>query len=64
MIVWARMKKIQEMVADVSETWLDRFAAAEENKNNVRKMGTYQNAPLLFRSSAVLAAVEAGKTYL
>lgn len=60
MIAWGREKDIQREVANVPNGWLDAFAVA--HKADTRKLGTSQNSTLLFRSEAVLAAVEGGET--
>ena len=59
MIVWGRIDDIQEQVAHVPENWLRTFMV--RHPADVRKFGTSRNSTLLFRSAAVLAAVEAGE---
>ena len=59
MKVWASMKSIRAEVADVPENWLLRFASSRPG--DIRKMGDSTNSTLLFRSSAVLDAIEAGE---
>lgn len=59
MIAWESAKQIQEQVAGVPDNWLHRFAAARPN--DIRKLGEHSNSTLLFRSSAVLEAVESGE---
>lgn len=58
MIVWARKDDVQTMVANVPDKWLLHFAAA--NPQHVRKFGDSRNSTLLYRSAAVLDAVEQG----
>ena len=60
MIVWGRADDIQREVAHVPEHWLSAFMV--RHPGDVRKFGTSRNSTLLFRSDAVLAAVEAGET--
>ena len=60
MIAWGRMQDIQREVANVPENWLRTFQV--RHPADVRKFGTSRNSTLLFRSEAVLAAVEAGET--
>ena len=60
MIAWGRMDDIQRDVAHVPENWLRTFSV--RHPDDVRKFGTSRNSTLLFRSSAILAAVEAGET--
>lgn len=60
MIAWGRMEDIQRDVAHVPENWLRTFMV--RHPGDVRKFGTSRNSTLLFRSEAVLAAVEAGET--
>ena len=59
MKVWASMKSIRAEVADVPENWLLRFAT--KRPGDIRKMGDSVNSTLLFRSAAVLDAIEAGE---
>lgn len=61
MIAWGRMPDIQREVAHVPQKWLAGFAIA--HPGDVRKLGSWDNAAVLFRSTAVLAAVEAGEYY-
>lgn len=61
MIAWGRMRDIQEQVANVPDKWLVAFAAV--HGSDVRKFGPSRNSTLLYRSAAVLAAVEAGEIY-
>ncbi len=60
MIAWGREKDIQREVANVPNGWLDAFAVA--HKADTRKFGASSNSTLLFRTDAVLAAIEAGET--
>lgn len=60
MIAWGRMEDIQRDVANVPENWLRAFMV--RHPADIRKFGDSRNSTLLFRSSAVLAAVEAGET--
>ena len=59
MIVWGRIEDIQKQVAHVPENWLRTFMV--RHPADIRKFGTSRNSTLLFRSGAVLAAVEAGE---
>ena len=59
MIVWGRMEDIRDKVANVPENWLRTFMV--RHPGDIRKFGTSRNSTLLFRASAVLAAVEAGE---
>ena len=61
MIEWVSKKGCREKVAEVPDNWLVRFAANQPN--DIRKFGDARNSTLLFRTSAVLAAVEAGKYF-
>ena len=56
--VWASKRSIRESIADVPECWLERFAVAQPQ--DLRKFGIARNATLLYRTSAVLDAVEQG----
>lgn len=56
--VWASRRSIRESIADVPENWLDRFAIAQPE--DLRKFGTARNATLLYRTAAILEAVEQG----
>lgn len=56
MIAWARAERIQAEVADVTDEWLARFKAT--HLGDVRKLGPNRNARLLYRSEAVLAALD------
>ena len=58
MIEWVSKKGCREKVAEVPENWLVKFAAAQPQ--DTRKFGDARNSTMLYRSSAVLAAVEAG----
>ena len=58
MIEWVSKKGCCDKVAEVPDNWLVRFAANQPN--DIRKFGDARNSTLLFRTSAVLAAVEAG----
>jgi hypothetical protein len=60
MIAWGRMEDIQREVAHVPENWLRTFMV--RHPADIRKFGSSRNSTLLFRSDAVLAAVEAGET--
>lgn len=60
MIVWGRAVDIQREVAHVPENWLRTFMV--RHPADVRKFGSSRNSTLLYRSDAVLAAVEAGET--
>ena len=59
MIVWGRVEDIKREVANVPENWLRTFMV--KHPADIRKFGTSRNSTLLFRSDAVLAAVEAGE---
>lgn len=56
MIVWARADRIKAEVADVTDEWLTRFRVT--HLGDVKKLGPNQNARLLYRTSAVLAALD------
>ena len=58
MIEWVSKKGCRDKVAEVPENWLVKFAAAQPQ--DTRKFGDARNSTMLYRSSAVLAAVEAG----
>jgi len=58
-IVWGRAGDIQREVANVPDNWLRTFMG--RHPADVRKFGSSRNSTLLFRSDAVLAAVEAGE---
>jgi hypothetical protein len=58
MKTWASKSSIRAEIADTPEGWLDRFAAARPN--DIRKFGDSRNSMLLFRTSAVLEAIEQG----
>jgi hypothetical protein len=60
MIAWGRAGDIQREVANVPDNWLRTFCV--RHPGDVRKFGTSRNSTLLYRSEAVLAAVEAGET--
>ena len=60
MIVWGRAEDIQSDVAHGPENWLRTFSV--RHPGDIRKFGNSRNSTLLFRSSAILAAVEAGET--
>ena len=59
MIAWGRVEDIKREVANVPENWLRTFMV--KHPADIRKFGTSRNSTLLFRSDAVLAAVEAGE---
>ena len=59
MIVWGRVEDIKREVANVPDNWLRTFMV--KHPADIRKFGTSRNSTLLFRSDAVLAAVEAGE---
>ena len=59
MIVWGRADDIQREVANVPMNWLYRFAA--KRPNDIRKMGEAQGSSLLYRTSAILEAIESGE---
>ena len=61
MKVWASRRSIRAEVADVPEGWLDRFAVNQPD--DVRKFGDARNATLVFRSAAVVAAIEDGRYF-
>jgi len=62
MIAWARRKDVQREVANVPDNWLVGFAVA--HPDDVRKLGEAgSTATLLYRSSAVIEAVERGEFY-
>ena len=56
MIAWGKKSDIRQQVANVPENWLDTFAVKQPN--DIRKFGSAQNSTLLYRSSAILEAVE------
>lgn len=60
MIAWARADRIKAEVADVTDDWLTKFRAT--HLGDVKKLGPNRNARLLYRSEAVLAALE-GETF-
>ena len=60
MIAWGRAEDIQREVAHVPENWLRMFML--RHPGDFRKFGNSRNSTLLFRTDAVLAAVEAGET--
>jgi hypothetical protein len=60
MIAWGRVEDIKREVANVPENWLRMFMI--RHPADVRKFGSSRNSTLLFRSEAILAAVEAGET--
>ena len=60
MIAWGRAEDIQREVAHVPENWLRMFMV--RHPADIRKFGNSRNSTLLFRSDAILAAVEAGET--
>lgn len=59
MKIWASAAAVRAEIADVPENWLIRFAAARPN--DIRKFGESANSKLLFRSAAVLDAIECGE---
>ena len=59
--VWATKRSIRDGIADVPENWLYGFAA--NHPLDIRKYGDGRNSMLIFRVSAVLAAIEAGEWY-
>ena len=59
MIVWADKDILRREVAAAPENWLVRFAHAQPN--DVRKLTEAANGKLLYRSAAVLDAIEQGK---
>lgn len=61
MKVWASRRSIRAEIADVPEGWLDRFAVNQPD--DVRKFGDARNSTLVFRSSAVVAAIEEGRYF-
>lgn len=60
MIAWGRRDDIQREVANVPDGWLTMFGI--RHPSDIRKLGTSRNSTLLFRTEAILAAVEAGET--
>lgn len=58
MKVWASRRSIRAEIADVPEGWLDRFALAQPD--DIRKFGDARNSTMVFRSAAVVAAIEEG----
>ena len=56
MIAWGKKSDIRQQVANVPENWLDTFAVKQPN--DIRKFGSAQNSTLLYRSAAILEAVE------
>lgn len=61
MKVWASRRSIRAEIADVPEGWLDRFAVNQPD--DVRKFGDARNSTLVFRSAAVVAAIEEGRYF-
>ena len=61
MIEWVSKKGCREKVAEVPDNWLVKFAAAQPQ--DTRKFGDARNSTMLFRTAAVLAAVEDGKYF-
>lgn len=61
MKVWASRRSIRAEIADVPEGWLDRFAVAQPD--DVRKFGDARNSTMVFRSTAVVAAIEDGRYF-
>lgn len=58
MIEWVSKKGCRDKVAEVPENWLVRFAAAQPQ--DTRKFGNASNSTFLYRTTAVLAAIESG----
>lgn len=58
MTEWAKIKTIQREVAEMPIGWLYQFAAT--HPQDVRKVSSSRNSPILLRSKGVLAAVEVG----
>lgn len=59
MKIWASAAAVRAEIADVPENWLIRFAATRPD--DTRKLGESSNSKLLYRSSAVLEAIESGE---
>lgn len=59
MIVWADKAALYREVAAAPENWLVRFA--HEQPNDVRKLTEAPNGKLLYRSAAILDAIEQSK---
>lgn len=58
MVAWANKKTIQKEVATVPDGWLYTFAAS--HPDDVRKLGDSQQSAMLYRSQAILDAIEQG----
>jgi hypothetical protein len=58
-IVWADRDALLREVATPPENWLVRFA--REQPNDVRKLTEAVNGKILYRTAAVLDAIEQGK---
>lgn len=61
MKVWASKSALIAEVADVPENWLAEFAANQPG--DIRKFAAAQNGRLLYRTAAVLQAVEEGRYF-
>lgn len=59
MKIWASKDAIQEEIADVPENWLKGFAFS--HPLDIRKFAAKRNGTLLYRVSAVVAAIEDGE---
>ena len=60
MKTWATVAAIRDEIADVPHGWLDGFVFA--HPEDVRKFAGH-NGKLLYRVSAVLAAIDRGEWY-
>lgn len=60
MIIWGRADDIQREVAHVPDNWLVTFRV--RHPADVRKFGNSRNSTTLYRSQAILDAVENGET--
>ena len=61
MKIWATRDSILDDVADLPRNWLAEFAARQPA--DVRKFADKRSGMLVYRVSAVLAAVEEGKYF-
>ena len=59
MIVWGRAADIKREVANVPDNWLIRFAVS--HPDDIRKLGDARCSTLLYRTEAVLTAIETGE---
>ena len=61
MKVWASKVALMSEVADVPENWLAEFAANQPG--DIRKFATARNGRLLYRTAAVLQAIDEGRYF-